>query len=52
MEFAREYKGIDDAYDIMDSLRRQADDIILQFPESESRQSFRDIFDYIISRDR
>lgn len=36
----------------MDSLRRQADDIILQFPESESRQSFRDIFDYIISRDR
>lgn len=52
VEFAREYKGIDDAYDIMDTLRRQADDIILQFPESESRQSFRDIFDYIISRDR
>ncbi len=36
----------------MRELQQQADEIILKYPESPWRQSLRDIFDYIISRDK
>lgn len=52
VEFARERGGIDAAYRTMDGLHRAADAIIEPFPDSDSKQAFGDIFDYIISRDR
>ena len=33
-------------------MQKEADEIIAPLPDSESKESFREIFDYIISRDR
>lgn len=52
LEFAKRHGGIDYAFARMRELQQQADEIILKYPESPWRQSLRDIFDYIISRDK
>ena len=50
--FAKAHGGIDYAYATMRRLQQKADDIIGRYPDSEWKQSFREIFDYIIARDR
>lgn len=50
--FAKEYGGIDYSFDYMRRLQSEADKIICHYPPSEERESFREIFDYIISRDK
>lgn len=52
IDFAKKNGGIDYAFDTMRRLQRQAEEIIAPYPESEWKKSFREIFDYIISRDR
>lgn len=52
IEFAKRHGGIDYAFETMSRLRTQADSILEHYPDSLWRQSFRDIFDYIISRDK
>lgn len=52
IEFAKARGGIDYAFDKMRALQRQAEEIIAPYPDSEWKESFREIFDYIISRDR
>lgn len=52
ISFARENGGIDHAYETMRSLERRADAIIMRYPESKWREAFREIFNYIIERDR
>lgn len=49
--YARNAGGIDYAYEKMSELRRKAVDIIGTFPESETRDAFILLFDYIIRRD-
>lgn len=51
VEFAKEHGGIDDAFTEMRRMQKEADEIIAPLPDSESKESFREIFDYIISRD-
>ncbi|MDE7180383.1 MAG: polyprenyl synthetase family protein [Muribaculaceae bacterium] len=50
IEFARANGGIDYAYDRMRDMQRRAAEIINEFPESDSREAFIEIFDYIIER--
>lgn len=52
LEFAKQHGGIDYAFATMRRLQQEADRIIMQYPDTPWRQSFRDIFDYIISRDK
>lgn len=52
VEFAKNAGGIDRSYAAMRELQQEADGIIAQFPDCEAKSAFRDIFDYIISRDR
>lgn len=52
VEFAKAHGGIDAAYARMRELQREAESIMAPLPDSDSKQSFRDIFDFIISRDR
>jgi octaprenyl-diphosphate synthase len=50
IEFAKEAGGIDYAYRRMSELREEAVKVIETFPESEVRETFISIFDYIIAR--
>ncbi len=52
IEFAKQYGGIDYAYQRMREMQQQADTIISVYPDSHWKQSFRDLFEYIISRDK
>lgn len=52
LAFARDNGGIDYAYARMREMQTQADRLIAPYPDSEWKQAFRDIFEYIISRDR
>lgn len=52
IEFAKKYGGIDYAYLRMREMQKEADTIIDIYPDSEWKQSFRDLFDYIISRNK
>lgn len=52
IEFAKKNGGIDYAYDTMREMQRHADKIISRYPDSEWKQSFRDIFEFIISRNK
>lgn len=52
VEFAKENSGIDAAYAVMRDMQREAEEIIAPMPDSDSKEAFRAIFDYIISRDR
>lgn len=51
VRFAREHGGIEYAYERMREMQREAEGILADFPDSESKQAFGEIFDYIISRD-
>lgn len=50
IEFAKAHGGIDYAFERMRAMQKEADEIIKQFPDSESREAFRAIFEYIIDR--
>lgn len=52
IEFAKQHGGIDYAYARMREMQKEADLIIDSYPESDWKQSFRDLFEYIISRDK
>lgn len=52
IKFAKDEGGIDYAYKTMEGLRVKAIDVIDKFPESDSREAFKSIFDYIIERSR
>ncbi|MDE6072384.1 MAG: polyprenyl synthetase family protein [Muribaculaceae bacterium] len=51
IEFAKENGGIDYAYDVMRRMQTEANSLIDKYPESEAGKNFREIFDFIISRD-
>lgn len=48
--YAREFGGIDYAYDCMSCFRDEAVEIISHFPDTEIRRSFISLFDFIIAR--
>lgn len=50
IEFAKANGGIDYAYSRMRDMQQEAAVELADFPESDSKQSFLDIFDYIIER--
>ena len=52
IDYAKRNGGIEYAYDTMHRLRNEAAEILTQLPESETRQHFITIIDYIISRDK
>lgn len=52
INYAKSNGGIEYAYDTMQRLRNEAAKILTQLPESEARQHFITIIDYIISRDK
>ena len=52
LDFAHDNGGIDYAYDTMRRMQTEAMDILLKYPESEWRDAFADLFEFIISRDR
>ena len=49
-DFAKANGGIEAAYDKMKSLREEGMRIIREYPDSESKKFFEEIFDYIIER--
>lgn len=50
IEFAKAHGGIEYAFDSMRRLQHRADAIIGEYPDSEWKEAFREIFDFIISR--
>lgn len=52
VDFAKTEGGIDYAFDYMRRLQEQAMAIISHYPESEWRNAFSDLFEYIIARTR
>lgn len=52
IDFAKSNGGIEYAYSYMESLKDEAVKILHQYPDSEWRQCFEDLFDFIIKRDR
>ena len=52
VNFAKEYGGIDYAFARMRHLQQEADRFLDTYPDSEYKAAFRDLFEYIISRER
>ncbi len=52
VDFAKRAGGIDYTYDTMKRLQREADDVLNTLPHSQAIDWMRDIFSYIIARDR
>ncbi|MCM1369185.1 MAG: polyprenyl synthetase family protein [Candidatus Amulumruptor caecigallinarius] len=52
IEFAKANGGINYAFQCMRRMQEEAEEIIKDFPDSDSKDSFREIFNYIISRNR
>ncbi|MBO7164486.1 MAG: polyprenyl synthetase family protein [Muribaculaceae bacterium] len=52
IEFAKREGGIDYAYAKMHDMQRQADEIICRYLDNDARKAFRDIFEFIIHRDK
>lgn len=50
--FAKANGGIDYAYDVMRRMQTEADGILAGYAQREAGERFREIFDYIISRDK
>ena len=50
LAFARDNGGIDYAFSVMHDMQRKAADILAPYPDSEWKQSFADIFQFIIDR--
>ena len=52
IDFAKEYDGIEYAYARMREMQEEADKLLSNYPDSEWKETFRKLFDYIISRDK
>lgn len=52
VDFAKREGGVDYAYDYMRACQQKANKILEMYPESEWRECFADLFEYIIMRDR
>lgn len=52
VEFAKRHGGIDYAFARMREMQREADKVIAPLPDSREKENFRNIFEFIISRDR
>lgn len=50
IEFAKAHGGIEYAFESMRRLQSEADAIISEYPDSEWKDAFREIFEFIISR--
>lgn len=50
ISFAIENGGIEYSYKVMRDLQKKAEPLLLTYPEGECRDSFSNLFDYIISR--
>lgn len=50
--FAKEYGGIEYSFAKMREIQESAGRLLEVYPDSEWKQTFRDLFEYIISRDR
>ena len=52
INFAKEYKGIEYSFEKMREMEAQAEILLNIYPDSEWKEAFRMLFDYIISRDK
>lgn len=52
IDFAKEYDGIEYAFSKMREMQSEADRLLDVYPDSEWKETFRQLFDYIISRDK
>lgn len=52
IDFAKCYGGIDYSFERMRSMQREAYAVIDSCPDSESKRDFKEIFEFIISRDK
>lgn len=52
IDFAKEYEGIEYAFSKMREMQTEADRLLESYPDSEWKETFRQLFDYIISRDK
>ncbi len=50
IEFAKRAGGIDYAYEVMERLRDEANDVLSPYSPDETVDQFREIFDYVIER--
>ena len=51
IDFAKRGGGIDYAFDVMRGMQKEAEEILSVYPDDRDKESFRDIFEFIISRD-
>lgn len=52
VSFAKRRGGVDRAFATMREMQQKGEEIIAGYPDSESKEAFRKIFDFFISRDR
>lgn len=52
IEFAKANGGIDYAFGVMREMQTEAEALLAAYPSDRDKQSFHDIFEFIISRDR
>ncbi|MCH5228679.1 MAG: polyprenyl synthetase family protein [Muribaculaceae bacterium] len=52
IDFAKEYDGIEYSFSRMREMQSEADRLLDRYPDSEWKETFRQLFDYIISRDK
>ena len=52
IDFAKEYNGIEYSFDKMQEILSKADSLLDVYPDSEWKDAFRQLFEYIISRDK
>lgn len=52
IDFAKRHGGIEYSFECMRRMQSEADRILDHYPDSEWKDAFREIFDYIISRDK
>ena len=52
IDFAKEYDGIEYSFAKMREMQAEADKLIEKYPDSRWKETFRQLFDYIISRDK
>lgn len=50
--FAKEYGGVEYAFSKMRQMQKEADKCLEDYPDSEWKTAFRNLFEYIISRER
>lgn len=52
IDFAKEYDGVAYSFQKMRDMQKEADKLLDTYPDSEWKETFRQLFDYIISRDK